>query len=382
MKKLSAVGLTLALIAATAQGAQPPSRDPLFQVAGAFRDAAVHDDHLYLLAGEVAAGQPDVLVLHLGGGKVGQQVSRYTARYAPLALSAAAGWMFLTEGDRGLEVVDIRDSAEPRWAAHVPLEGYSHRAVLRDGTALVASGFGGLHLLDIQNPGRPSLLSSYQAYPPPQNAGEDGTESVGLFAGEDLPESLLPMASPSDESGYFRPDDLPAYEGNEEEITPQDIRDREGVLDVALDGAIAYLAYGSAGIVILDISNPRNPRRIGGYQTEWPAESIAVRDGRAYLTSGVGGLLILDITDPIRPKKLAQLRTRCYPKRLAVRYGFVYLADGLCGDKGLLVIDVQDPATPRVVERLTGRIENVRVLGDRVVSLGVHKARGYSLFSR
>ncbi len=50
--------------------------------------------------------------------------------------------------------------------------------------------------------------------------------------------------------------------------------------------------------------------------------------------------------------------------------------------KGLLVIDVRDPAIPRIIDRLPGRIENVRVLGDRVVSLGVHEARGYSLSLR
>ena len=79
---------------------------------------------------------------------------------------------------------------------------------------------------------------------------------------------------------------------------------RGGALDVKLVGDRAYLAVGYSGLAVLDVSNPANPVRVGGYDTSGYAEGVAVSGNIAYVADRDAGLQIIDVSNPANPVRL------------------------------------------------------------------------------
>ena len=67
--------------------------------------------------------------------------------------------------------------------------------------------------------------------------------------------------------------------------------------DVYLEDNYAYVADSDNGLVIVDVSNPIEPKVVGHYYTGW-AEDVYIKDNYAYVAVGDNGLVILDINDP------------------------------------------------------------------------------------
>jgi len=62
-----------------------------------------------------------------------------------------------------------------------------------------------------------------------------------------------------------------------------------------VSGHYAYVADGEAGLQVIDVSDPANPRRVGGYDTPGRAVDVAVSGDYAYVADGNWGLQILRI---------------------------------------------------------------------------------------
>ena len=62
---------------------------------------------------------------------------------------------------------------------------------------------------------------------------------------------------------------------------------------VAVSGNYAYVADYTAGLQVIDVSNPANPQRVGGYDTSGDALGVAVSGNYAYVADGLWGLMIL-----------------------------------------------------------------------------------------
>jgi len=59
---------------------------------------------------------------------------------------------------------------------------------------------------------------------------------------------------------------------------------------VAIQNGYAFVAAGGGGLFIIDVSNPANPQRVGGYDTGGEAYGVAVSGNYAYVADGYGGL--------------------------------------------------------------------------------------------
>jgi len=130
-------------------------------------------------------------------------------------------------------------------------------------------------------------------------------------------------------------------------------------LDVAVAGGIAYVADGG-GLEIIDVSIPAAPVRLGGYDAENSAQGIAVAGNIAYLTDNISGLQIIDVSNPASPVWLGEYHSPDYlylPFKVTVADGIAYLAAGvICGGieagldcGGLQIIDVSNPALPTLL---------------------------------
>jgi hypothetical protein len=138
---------------------------------------------------------------------------------------------------------------------------------------------------------------------------------------------------------------------------------------VTVSGDYAYVAYGTGGMVVMDIGDPANPIRLGGYRPSTNSEyasvnQVAVAGDRAYAV--VAGsirhrLLVLDVSDPANPRLIGSYEDSTGGNfgPVAVAGHYAFLADaGITDwqadrtvDAGLRVLDVSDSTNLREVGR-------------------------------
>ena len=115
---------------------------------------------------------------------------------------------------------------------------------------------------------------------------------------------------------------------------------------VAVDVGYAYVVEGVDGLQVIDINDPTNPQRVGGYDTAGNAKGVAVAGNYAYVADGSAGLQVIDISDPANPQRAGGCDTAGLACGVAVAGNYSYVADG---SAGLQVIDISDPAAPQRV---------------------------------
>ncbi|MDH6097254.1 hypothetical protein NWP21_00005, partial [Anabaenopsis sp. FSS-46] len=92
---------------------------------------------------------------------------------------------------------------------------------------------------------------------------------------------------------------------------------------------------------IIDVSNPTNPTRTGGYNISgW---GVQVVGNYAYIADGNDGLQIIDISNPANPTRTSGYDTTGYASDVQVVGNYAYIADG---NDGLQIIDISNPANP------------------------------------
>jgi hypothetical protein len=55
---------------------------------------------------------------------------------------------------------------------------------------------------------------------------------------------------------------------------------------------------------VIDVSDPANPRRVGGYDTPGYALGVAVSGNYAYVADYDAGLQVIDVSDPANPRRV------------------------------------------------------------------------------
>ena len=105
-------------------------------------------------------------------------------------------------------------------------------------------------------------------------------------------------------------------------------------------GSTTYIADDVGGLVIVDVSNPSKPQRVGGYDTKGHVQRVQVADRYAYITDGEW-LLMLDVSDPTNPFREGAYQVAGGVQALRVVGQTPYLVDGT---GQLRLLNVSDPA--------------------------------------
>ncbi|HYE84645.1 MAG TPA: NosD domain-containing protein [Clostridia bacterium] len=113
--------------------------------------------------------------------------------------------------------------------------------------------------------------------------------------------------------------------------------------DISVEGNMAYIAAGEAGLYAVEISEPSHPRILGHYDSMGYAEGVALDGEYAYLADGPGGLRIIDISDPSNMREAGSAFSSNYAFDSAVQGNYVYIA--AAGD-GIMAAKLSDPARP------------------------------------
>ncbi|MGD9732351.1 MAG: C13 family peptidase [Desulfamplus sp.] len=212
---------------------------------------------------------------------------------------------------------------------YVDTPGVAYGITVVNGKAYIASGKGGLQVVDITQADNPVIIGSV-----------------------DTPD------------GQFNP------------LLP------DGAMNITIVGNKAYLANGSSGLFIIDITNPYEPAILGSVDTPGRAWGVAVQDGIAYVADHDSGLQIIDVTNPAQPFIIRAFNNLSGSNvcGIAVANGKAYVGGGY-----LDVIDITNPTEPFIVGSVktegnitTSAPYGIRVLNGKVYVADSSLVSGYS----
>lgn len=138
-------------------------------------------------------------------------------------------------------------------------------------------------------------------------------------------------------------------------------------IDVRVVGTTVFIADGSAGLQIINAANPAAPVLLGTLDTPGDAQDVKVAGNIAYVADGVaGGLQIIDVSTPTAPVRLGSLDTEGNALGVDVVGTLAVVAEET-PFPGLRIINVADPRTPVLVGSITmtGGPKDVDVEGDK-----------------
>jgi hypothetical protein len=286
------------------------------------------------------------------------------------ALAVMNGLLYAT-AESYLAIADIYSPSEPLELSMVPISGASVNIAVSGSLACVVSAdrvypstLGYVQTYDVSNPLFPDLVGTYIDDGEPVSVAACGRYAYVAWKDGDSSAEANSSLRVFDLKDRFSPRQVTCY-------------DVPGtVSDLAIEDCIAYVGHryqtnpytddGPGGVLVLDVTNPRNPKFLGLYESEYGTRALDVSNGiLCRLTTGSGWtplpMEIVDVSSPSSPNHLSYYFT-VNGTDVALSRGIAYVASW-----GLSVYDIRDPQRPVFVgfDHTIGA-ENVRVVDDVV----------------
>jgi len=112
------------------------------------------------------------------------------------------------------------------------------------------------------------------------------------------------------------------------------------------DGNYLYVADGISGLQVLDIGNPAAPTLEGSYNTPGTAYGVEISGTHAFIADAAYGLQVINISNPASPTLAGSYNTLGESNGVAIWGDYALVADG---SRGLQVFNVINPAAPILI---------------------------------
>jgi hypothetical protein len=123
---------------------------------------------------------------------------------------------------------------------------------------------------------------------------------------------------------------------------------------LAIKDSYAYITTNS-DFIILDISEPKKPRRVGVLKLGTPSFAVKVVDQIAFLAATDKGLVIVDVSNPSNPKIIGEFYDGGEVRRLGIVDNFCITSDF---ENGLNILDISRPEKPVKIGNL--KLDRIR----------------------
>lgn len=260
---------------------------------------------------------------------------------AGYAIAPANGGVFAAY-ESGLWTVDVTDPDSLKELIFFPTFHYGNNIVLRGDLAFIASGWSGLWILDISQPGQPEaianvntggwaadvMVSDSSAYITNYDFDRgDSTRGLWIIDISDIgrPQILAHhtgIAGASDNPSYFNS------------------LDRSGQL-IFLTGA--NWPESDSILEIIDVSDPLRPASLSVFRAPYTPYFVSVQDSFAYLATPLSGLRIIDWHVPENPVESFNIFNGILGITTSDSFAYVDRADTF------FVLDISDPYSPVIL---------------------------------
>ncbi|MBL1278436.1 MAG: hypothetical protein COB30_020370 [Ectothiorhodospiraceae bacterium] len=254
---------------------------------------------------------------------------------APVMFSALQGDVALLATPRGLQRVMMIGGGDGAISPEGLNLGGSRRGAFglegQEDILYVADWFSGLHLYDISNPRQLRHISNYHT--PGSSKGVTLLGNYALVGDDDQGLQIINIENPR----------KPKWTA---ELPPEAMAGLGLAYTMKLVDKTLFLADHRGGFHIIDLSDIKRPRRLGGYDTPGKAWDIDVENNVAFVADDRGGLLMFDVSDPTQPEPFAQFDPKGQAEAVALQDGRAYVA---FFDKGLYTLDVSNPRQSSII---------------------------------
>lgn len=252
-------------------------------------------------------------------------------------------YIYLADGRDGLRIYDKTDPSNPVETGHADTPGNAKGVTVSAEYAYVADGGSGVRLINVIDPQIPTELGFYDT---PGDANAVAIVSLvasnsGQVEGASTASSVSLLAYVADGSRGLRVLDVT------DPRAPVEIGFNEtpaSVVDIYVVGTLAYLAGRQEGLLIFDLSDPTQPVEVGRYDTLGNASAVVVRGNFAYVADFERGLRVIDVTTPGAPLEVGSYDAPTTVRDLTIIGNYAYIADG---EQGMWVYNVEDVSAIR-----------------------------------
>ncbi len=234
--------------------------------------------------------------------------------------------------------------------ARLPLPGLVEAIQLdpRTGHAYIATGAGGMQVVDLRQPQQPLLLGSVQVPGTARELGFTDEQVYVIASGRDGGVHVLDRQNPT---RPFVRATLP--------ITG-------AVQEIALAGDYAYVAAGfTGGLLVLDLSSSITPTLVARDDTDGMARALAITGTTLLLADGNNGVLTYDISDPRNPRTTSRTRTAGSATDISISGDLVYVGLDTAGVQVFRLNRDQLEEVSRT--RITGTVQQVVPTASRLL---------------
>jgi hypothetical protein len=290
-------------------------------------------------------------------------------------------------GAESIQFLDLTPRSNPQSIAR--LSGDRIESIDAQGDLIGArTSNGNLLLYDRQIPSQPRLISTLSVAPGVEFGGVAfagntvyyGAGGIGV-AVIDIADPLQPIRintfdTPGSPAGLLA-DQNKLYVCDSSQFMTFDITDRMKpslvgavaipAVSCTIVGTHAFVAAGTAGLYVVDISSPTIPRVVGRFNSPDAAREVAVIGNIALLADRLS-LAVVDISDLSVPRPVRTLPYKA--QSIAVSSKYAYIADQATG---LNVFDITEASNPIWISGNSAfeSMERVRIHNNHILAAGL-----------
>ena len=234
-------------------------------------------------------------------------------------------YLYVANGGGGLKIYDISNLPEISLVGSATDASFALKVFVSGDYAYIAASGNGLKIVDISDKSNPQVLS---------------TLNVAVFdlykAGD-----YVYLAGGSSKNMYIidvSDSNNPSIEGT---FTTTDY-----VYDVVVSGNYAYIANFTAGLKVVNISDPSNPSDAASLDTN-SAYGVSIYGNYLYLSDGGYGLKIIDVTNPESPSLVGSVDTPFFARHTLVYGDYAFVSDD---SSGVQIVNISDKSHPDIEE--------------------------------
>lgn len=297
----------------------------------------------------------DLRISNIGAPLAPELISRINTSGQASSVKFFEGLLYLTDHQAGLHIVDVNSPHRPRLISSHPTVGSAEDVALRYSAAenaiyaYIADGKGGIQTLDVTKRDTPIWINRYDAsgtaYGLDVNSEGDKT-TIAIANGT----GGLKIAELTDRHNGKIAQDIRGFNGD------------QGVLSVQIEKQHAFVGT-AEGMTIVNLETGETLTHIS---TAAPVWGIAIIDGYVYLCAK--SLIIVDIRDLGRGQIISrrEFTGSAYKIDFNTSHAFVASLEG-----GVHILDISEPAIPRLIGHFAtdGAATNVALAGEFVYVL-------------
>jgi len=279
----------------------------------------------------IAAGADGLRVIDVSNPAVPVEIGSFDTFSATWDAVIDGDLAYLVGEEDGLLIVDLSDPNDTFLVGSYDSPGIARDVKVRDGLAYIADWNGGFRIIDVSNPAAPVHVGALETI----DAWRLDLTGNYAYVTDGIP-NQPDWLHVIDISDPVNPVEVSAM------VTPGT------VWEVVVSGDYVFLANDTAGVRVVDVSDPTQPFFAGFYDAPdvW---DLCIQGSYAYLasTDWLGGFLTLDISTPTNPILVSAYNPTgwFHPYKLTVDGDFAYVSR----DEDVHLLDISDKTNP--VER-------------------------------